>query len=1671
MRIISILLCFVVSNCFANIYINEIQSGNTIIPDDTGETTTDWVELYNSGPSPVNLKGYHLSDSAGNPTKWSFPEDTIISAGGYLVVWASNRVPLPTPLHSSWAISAGGEPILLSDPQGNLLDQFPSTAIPTNVSMGRKPDGTGALHFFTAPTPGAANTTTGTSVETLPAPVFSVPGGMHTAAVSVAITTAVPDGTIRYTLDGSDPTESSPVYTGPISLASRTGDANVYSAIPTNFLDTGAPFYEGWQPPDGEVFKINVLRARVFKAGADPGRITTQSYLIDPAGAARYPYPVVSIATTPSNLFGNETGIYVPGWYNNYAQEGSAWERPGHIEFYETDGSLAFKGAIGMRIHGNTTVNRPRKALRIYNRNPDGPATFNHQIFPEKDVASFETFLLRGGGNDWGQSILRDALVSTLAAHTGLDRMASRPAAVFIDGEYWGIHNVRDRIDEGYYRHHYGLSDTQFTQLEIGNTGSRSWPIYDRGEPSLLGDFIDIMDRAWAGEFATEEGYAALTGRIDIDNFIDYQAHEIWAGNTDWPGNNVRLWRAVTPDTGPGADPRLDGRWRWILYDTDFGLGLDFFYVPGANEGPNHNTLAYASLEGGGSFIGNREEGTRMLRKTLENAEFRGKFISRFADLLNSSLSASNAGAKLDEFEALYGQGMAEHVRRWRQPFNWSNDIGRIRNYIQQRPAAVRGHIVSRFGLAGTAALTVGVSGASQGTVTVNSLDLAPGTEGVPENPYPWTGTYFQGVPVTLTARPEPGYRFVSWTDSGAANTNGATVLAADSTANYGGVWTNNPPNGGTGFNPWIFSDTGSVDDGFFIGSSGRPIHAASPDGRSFGIYGHSGGSASATRPFAAGVLQTNRSFNVKLSPGGFSGTKGVLFGESGTNRFGFTVWSTNGSPGYWFRNGDTETGINGTFSPDANSTFDVSVTRLSSNVHRMTIVRDGTTFTTNFTATGTVDRAVFFHTNSANSNDTNNLYFNLPSITESTGTSALTNPVLQVDLTGARNVTANFAADAATSLVIENPALWAQGTALPGVRVIARTEAGDPDPNFTGTVTLVISGPGGFSQQFDAQAVGGIAVFPDLSLPSAGNYTLTAVSGELTTGEDSALVLNDAATFLPAGNGTWNEAASWDIGAVPDSATARVRIPTVTADRNVNLTNHVTAASIHFDNGATANRNRIRNNNTTASLTLQAGDDPSTVTVSGSGSGHANLEFTNAGSLVLAGDVVLDVQNAAAGNAEYGALRLQGNVSGPGGIIKRGPGMAGITGAGKTFSGNVVIEQGALTFSEPAISGNGATNYTVQPGGQLRLSSAFASAGVPRTNHFKGPLSLAGNGRSGVPDSEGFGVLGALRLETGSTGTTAVLTNAVNLTANADIHASAGNTIRLQGPLQGTSILAKSGGGTLTLASPTSGFAGGIAVNRGTLALDAATFTNTTNTLVLAGETTLAGTGRWNGVLQALDNSTLSFDPGSSPAPEAFVRAGHVLASGSVTIAVQPAVDSAEGIYPLLAVDGSFVGTNSFALSLGSTNFPASKLVFSNQTLSVSLRTALGDREQWLELHGLPTDGSGDGADDADPDGDGIANIFERAFFLNPVMADGALPVATANPDNGVVVVTYRVAKNQSDLTVTPETNTNLLADTSWTPATPSVVDDTHPDYTVFRIGLPAEPHAGFVRFRVGRH
>ncbi|HPC57802.1 MAG TPA: CotH kinase family protein, partial [Kiritimatiellia bacterium] len=744
----------------ARLVINEVLSSNDSSEQDEDGDYSDWLEIWNDSAVAVDLDGWGLSDSDASPFKWTFGAVTI-QPGEFLVVWASSKnrpaITNGNQLHANFAISAGGEELLLTQPDGTLMDRFEPVAIPTDFSYGRQPDGTGPWKYFTDHTPGAPNSTTGYSAILEP-PVYSIPGGFFTTNVEVTLSTVQTGAVVRYTLDGSEPTEASPIFTNAIPLGSKAGISNNLSEIPTNFdPNPGPPYYEGWQPPDGEVFKFHVLRARAFQEGALPSPAVTQSYIIDAAGTNRYTLPVVSIATDAANLFDDDIGIYTPV-NDNMLQSGSAWERPGTIEFFEPDGSLAFDGPIGVRLHGNTTRTRPRKALRIYSRG-DGP--FEYQLFPDKPVAEFDTFILRNGGNDWGNGVIRDLFLQSLAENARLDRQFGRPVLVFLNGEYWGLHDLRDRFDEDYILRHYDLDEDEFVQVEIDYAVSSSYiPIFDEGHELLGSDYSNLWNFVRTHDLIDANHYAAVADRLDLGSFMDFFQANIFFGNTDWPGNNLRAWRSVETNRTEDAPAFLDGRWRYMLYDADFGFGLDFIYVPGFDEFAQHDTLAFAASPDQ-TANANHPDATLIFRRLLENDGFRRDFVTRFCDQLNTAYSRAHVTNRWAQWVEILAPEMPEHAARWRQPTNWSYECDRIRSYGEQRTDAVWDHIQDYFDLAAPVDLTVDVANPAAGFVRVNTLDLDADTPGFAG--YPWTGAYFTNFPVTLTAVERTGYEFVAW--------------------------------------------------------------------------------------------------------------------------------------------------------------------------------------------------------------------------------------------------------------------------------------------------------------------------------------------------------------------------------------------------------------------------------------------------------------------------------------------------------------------------------------------------------------------------------------------------------------------------------------------------------------------------------------------------------------------------------------------------------------------------------------------------------------------------------------------------------------------------------------------------------------------------------------------
>jgi hypothetical protein len=741
--------------------INEVMSSNGVTISDEDGDFEDWIELYNFGETTVNLGGFFLSDDDDNPQRWTFP-DTTLHPGGFLLVWASGKDRAEDGvLHTNFSISQGGEEILLSNAGGVLVDRMAPISIPRDRSYGRQPDGTGEWVFFTDPTPGAANLTDAFG-SFLEPPSSSVQPGFHSGTIALELSTGRPDATIYYTLDGSIPDENSHVYTSPIHVRDRSSDPEVISLIRTT--------WDNWRIPPSGQFKATAVRAIAVAQGHVTSEVSTQSYFVNPGIHDRYRLPIVSITIDADSLFDYHRGIYVPGvhWDRkdldilphsaNYMARGADWERAANLEFFEADGVRVASLGAGLRIHGGWTRSARMKSLRIYFREEyDEQNALEYSIFPGQDRAHYKRLVLRNSGNDFGFSMFRDGLMHRLVHHLGFDTQDFRPMAVFINGEFWGLHNLRERFDDRYIENIYGVPRDEVDMLE--NTGD---VVYGDA-----GHYARLVNDVSAGA-----ALSSIEARMDLDNYINYYVSQIYFDNRDWPGNNMRFWRKRTASYDPDAPHGHDGRWRWMMYDTDFGFNLY-----GTSNAFN-NTLRHATGAQPLNDWAAHPSAVRMFDGLLQYPEFRARFMNTFADHLNTAFRPQRVIALIDEMQEEIRPIYDEHRRRWslRDVGSWEWEVGTMRTFAEQRPSIQRNHITNYFSeTTGTAQLTVNVSDPAHGSIRVNTIDIDGTTPGIanPSKPYPWAGTYFRNVPVTLIARPIPGFRTVSWEgiDAGATDT------------------------------------------------------------------------------------------------------------------------------------------------------------------------------------------------------------------------------------------------------------------------------------------------------------------------------------------------------------------------------------------------------------------------------------------------------------------------------------------------------------------------------------------------------------------------------------------------------------------------------------------------------------------------------------------------------------------------------------------------------------------------------------------------------------------------------------------------------------------------------------------------------------------------------------
>ncbi|MEM7234980.1 MAG: CotH kinase family protein [Planctomycetota bacterium] len=444
---------------------------------------------------------------------------------------------------------------------------------------------------------------------------------------------------------------------------------------------------------------------------------------------------MISISSDPDNFFDNDTGIYARGdsASNDFPHFGANfwedWEREIHLEFFEVDGSLAFETGAGVKIFGGWSRGHAQKSLSLFARKQYGKSSFRHRIFPTKNIDRFEALVLRNAGNDWQRGHFRDAMMTSTLGPVDVDRQAYRPAVIYLNGDYWGIQNIREKINEHFLAsNHDGVDADEVDILERnGSVIEGSQTHYDQ-----------LISTVSSANFqADSSAYGRVNQLMDVDNFIDYQAAQIYFDNTDWPGNNIKYWR-----------PReAGGRWRWVLFDTDFG-----FSIYDANRF-TFNTLNFA-LEPNGPGWPNPPWSTLLLRRMVTSDEFVEDFVNRFLTHLNTVFVGSTVERRIVDMANHIQPEMSRQRSRWGNNINnWLGEVQKMRTFAQRRVSYVRSHLRSRFGLGQGS--TLRIEGGEGGTVAIQR---------VPLEELPFAGVYYRDFPIQIEALPKPGYRFVEWT-------------------------------------------------------------------------------------------------------------------------------------------------------------------------------------------------------------------------------------------------------------------------------------------------------------------------------------------------------------------------------------------------------------------------------------------------------------------------------------------------------------------------------------------------------------------------------------------------------------------------------------------------------------------------------------------------------------------------------------------------------------------------------------------------------------------------------------------------------------------------------------------------------------------------------------------
>lgn len=658
------------------VYISEVTASNDSVNIGASAVATDYIEIYNASGATVDLSFYGLSDGLKRPRKWQFPQGAAIESGEYKIILLDGHPELSSydAFHANFSICrAGGDTISFCDPTGRVLDRLPLSMLPTDHSYGRT-FGVSGFFYYNVPTPGAPN---GTGYHGyIQNPAFSRRGGEYKGTVQVCI--YIPqDATVHYTLNGSIPTENSTLY--------NTGDVLSFS-------------------------QVAVLRARAFDTAGvlQPSEIITQTYLPN----VYHAFPIVSLVADPDELWNPDKGMLTVGpnvdkskgipfkhtVYRMVKDELGA--KPGYVEIYDKEGNQLISQGMEFSLQGQNSLDFPQKSFKVKAKAKYGSKYFTAKLFEDRSFMEYKGFVLRISGNDsaWTRMIdgfqgrLIDLFNEVTSEPSTVIHQAWKPVAVYLNGIYWGHYNLRERVDRYFVAQHEGLD------LDLD-----------------LNDNMDILEASGAVTYGSNQEYKAMIKKvktlspgtskedlqyildqIDLDNYFDYIAFEMFFGNSD-PGN-IRFYKLK----GEG------NKWKWIIYDLDYGLFDSGFNSP----------YSYLKEKGAGDQLIDNT----LIRKLLESGQMRDQFLSRLGEIyqvLTTDFMTKAFNAMAMEIEP----EMTLHFARWAEETDkavsydnpatpegalryWHTRLDRTRNILKKRPTYFYEMVQKQFQLSGRQMLT-----------------------------------------------------------------------------------------------------------------------------------------------------------------------------------------------------------------------------------------------------------------------------------------------------------------------------------------------------------------------------------------------------------------------------------------------------------------------------------------------------------------------------------------------------------------------------------------------------------------------------------------------------------------------------------------------------------------------------------------------------------------------------------------------------------------------------------------------------------------------------------------------------------------------------------------------------------------------------------------------------